>query len=121
MRAQVQRGRRGAERTGGVGEHGFDLIAQAQSGIMHVTGAEDGPPLPVGSTGEAEFFDFELTRALPAEEVAPRLSAGLPDGLRVLAVNPLTTKRSPSAIAEDITSQDSQSGPWTLFGTGFHI
>jgi radical SAM-linked protein len=59
-----------------------------------------GPPLPVGSTGEAEFFDFELTRAMPAEEIEPRLSAGLPDGLRVLSVSPLTTKRSPSAIAE---------------------
>jgi crotonobetainyl-CoA:carnitine CoA-transferase CaiB-like acyl-CoA transferase len=28
----------------------FDLIAQAQSGIMHVTGTEDGPPLPVGTS-----------------------------------------------------------------------
>ena len=27
----------------------FDLIAQAQSGIMHVTGDPDGPPMPVGS------------------------------------------------------------------------
>ncbi len=28
----------------------FDLIAQAQSGIMYVTGAPDGPPMPVGTS-----------------------------------------------------------------------
>ena len=59
-----------------------------------------GPPLPVGSTGVAEFFDFELTRAMPVEEMEPKLRAGLPEGLRVLAVSPLTSKRSTSAIAE---------------------
>jgi len=28
----------------------FDLIAQAYSGIMHLTGAPDGPPMPVGTS-----------------------------------------------------------------------
>lgn len=28
----------------------FDIVAQAQSGIMHVTGAKDGPPTPVGTS-----------------------------------------------------------------------
>lgn len=31
------------------GRAAFDLIAQAQSGIMHMTGDPDGPPVPVGS------------------------------------------------------------------------
>ena len=28
----------------------FDLIAQAQSGVMYMTGAADGPPMPVGTS-----------------------------------------------------------------------
>ena len=59
-----------------------------------------GPPLPVGATGEAEFFDLEFTRALAVEEIRAKLGAGLPEGLRVLSVSALTSKRSPSAIAE---------------------
>jgi len=59
-----------------------------------------GPPLPVGSTGVAEFFDMELTRAMPAGEIEPRLSEGLPAGLGVISVVPIVSKRSPSAIAE---------------------
>jgi radical SAM family uncharacterized protein/radical SAM-linked protein len=59
-----------------------------------------GPPLPVGATGEAEFFDLELTRALAAEEIQAKLGTGLPEGLTILSVSVLTSKRSPSAIAE---------------------
>ncbi|MFH1690493.1 MAG: TIGR03960 family B12-binding radical SAM protein [Candidatus Eisenbacteria bacterium] len=59
-----------------------------------------GPPLPVGSTGEAEFFDLEFTRALAVEEIEPGLSEGLPEGLGIISVTPLTSKRSPSAVAE---------------------
>jgi len=59
-----------------------------------------GPPLPVGATGEAEFFDLEFTRALAMEEIEAKLGVGLPEGLRVLTVSALTSKRSPSAIAE---------------------
>jgi hypothetical protein len=54
----------------------------------------------VGSTGEAEFFDLEFTRALAVEEIEPRLSEGLPDGLGIISVTPLASKRSPSAVAE---------------------
>jgi radical SAM-linked protein len=61
-----------------------------------------GPPLPVGSTGEAEFFDLELTRAMPADDVERKLESGLPDGLRLLSVSPLTSKRSASAVAEAV-------------------
>jgi len=59
-----------------------------------------GPPLPVGSTGEAEFLDLELTRTLPEGELVSRLEAALPDGLVVLEVTPLSSGRSVSALAE---------------------
>jgi radical SAM-linked protein len=59
-----------------------------------------GPPLPVGATGEAEFFDLEFTRALPSGEIESKLGAGLPDGIGLLSVSPLASKRSPSALAE---------------------
>jgi radical SAM-linked protein len=59
-----------------------------------------GPPLPVGATGDAEFFDLEFTRPLAAEEIEVKFGAGLPEGLGLLSVSALTSKRSPSAIAE---------------------
>jgi radical SAM-linked protein len=59
-----------------------------------------GPPLPVGATGEAEFFDLELTRSFSAAEVEAKLGAGLPDGIRLKSVSPLASKRSVSALAE---------------------
>ena len=59
-----------------------------------------GPPLPVGATGEAEFFDLEFTRALAEDEIEAKLGAGLPEGLGVLSISALASKRSPSAIAE---------------------
>ena len=34
-----------------------------------------GPPLPLGVESEAEYFDLELTRALPEEEVTAGFSA----------------------------------------------
>jgi radical SAM family uncharacterized protein/radical SAM-linked protein len=59
-----------------------------------------GPPLPVGSTGEAEFFDLELTRAAGASEVEDRLGAGLPEGLSILSVSAPASRLSASAVAE---------------------
>ncbi len=59
-----------------------------------------GPPLPVGATGDAEFFDLEFTRPLAEEEIEAKFGGGLPEGLGLLSVSALTSKRSPSAIAE---------------------
>ena len=59
-----------------------------------------GPPLPVGSTGDAEFFDLELTRQATGSEVERRLSEHMPEGLRVLSVASVSSKRSVSAMAE---------------------
>lgn len=46
---------------------GYDLMAQAMSGIMSVTGEEDGPPLkagvPVGDIGCALFTAFSILAA----------------------------------------------------------
>jgi len=58
-----------------------------------------GPPLPVGATGEAEFLEIELVRPVPARDVVERLSACLPDGLRVLGAVPLRSKRPSAAEA----------------------
>lgn len=43
-----------------------------------------GPPLALGATSRAEYLDLELKEALPPGEVAARLSATLPPGLRLL-------------------------------------
>ena len=51
-----------------------------------------GPPLPVGATGDAEFFDLETTRAVDAKDIEGRLAAGLPDGLRLLSVTRLASR-----------------------------
>lgn len=42
-------------------------------------------PLPVGQSSECELLDFELEQEAGPEEVADRLNAGLPAGLRVRA------------------------------------
>lgn len=59
-----------------------------------------GPPLPVGATGEAEFFDIELTREMPPEELGARLASGLPCGLAVASVSRRTTAGSIASDAE---------------------
>jgi radical SAM-linked protein len=43
-------------------------------------------PLAVGTIGEAEFADMELTEDLPAGIVAKSLSAVLPEGLRLIEI-----------------------------------
>ncbi|MGE5576955.1 MAG: TIGR03936 family radical SAM-associated protein [Syntrophothermus sp.] len=40
--------------------------------------------LPVGTTSEAEYADFEFSRPVGAEEVAQRLNAVLPEGIQIL-------------------------------------
>ena len=43
-------------------------------------------PLAVGTIGEAEFADLELTKDLPAGMVAESLSAVMPEGLRLIEI-----------------------------------
>lgn len=58
-----------------------------------------GPPLPVGTTGESELLDIELTRGVAADDVVSGLAAFLPDGLDVLEAAPLTGRVSITADA----------------------
>jgi len=46
-------------------------------------------PLGVGTAGEAEFADLELTGDVPAESVASVLSGAMPEGLRLIEVRPV--------------------------------
>ena len=57
-----------------------------------------GPPLPLGVESTAEYFDLELTRALPEEEVKQALKQHLPPGLEVSTVHKLAPK-TPSLMA----------------------
>lgn len=57
-----------------------------------------GPPLPVGVESIAEYFDLELTRALPEEEVKQALNQHLPPGMEVSTVDKLAPK-TPSLMA----------------------
>ena len=57
-----------------------------------------GPPLPLGYRSRAEVFDLEFSRP-PAIDLAERLNAVLPDGLRVLAYRPILFK-IPSLMSE---------------------
>jgi radical SAM family uncharacterized protein/radical SAM-linked protein len=50
-----------------------------------------GPPLPLGHRSRAEVFDLELTRP-PGFDLAERLNAVLPEGLRVLDFRPILFK-----------------------------
>jgi radical SAM family uncharacterized protein/radical SAM-linked protein len=66
-----------------------------------------GPPLPVGATGEAEFFEMELLRAVGEHEIASRLSERLPPGLRLISVTPVQSKvpvAAQAAAAEYVVS-----------------
>jgi radical SAM-linked protein len=57
-----------------------------------------GPPLPLGYRSRAEVFDLELTRP-PAVDLAERLDAALPDGLRVVGFRPILFK-NPSLMSQ---------------------
>jgi radical SAM-linked protein len=53
------------------------------------------PGLPVGAESDCEAVDIDLTAVLPADEIARRFGAHLPDGLTVLAAEALAL-RAPS-------------------------
>lgn len=55
-------------------------------------------PLPVGVTGEQEYLDLELVEAWPADTVARRLAACLPEGLVVAGASPVPG-HSPALMA----------------------
>ncbi len=57
-----------------------------------------GPPLPLGFRSRAEVFDLELSRP-PGVDLAERLNAVLPDGLRVSSTRPILYK-SPSLMSQ---------------------
>ena len=57
-----------------------------------------GPPLPLGYRSRAEAFDLELSQP-PAVDLAERLNAVLPPGLRVLSFRPILFK-SPSLMSQ---------------------
>jgi radical SAM family uncharacterized protein/radical SAM-linked protein len=53
------------------------------------------PGLPVGAESDCEVVDIDLTAALPADEIARRFGAHLPEGLTILAAEPIAL-RAPS-------------------------
>jgi radical SAM-linked protein len=57
-----------------------------------------GPPLPLGFRSRAEVFDLELSRP-PGVDLAERLNAVLPDGLRVTGTRPILF-RNPSLMSQ---------------------
>ncbi|MBI3783646.1 MAG: TIGR03960 family B12-binding radical SAM protein [Deltaproteobacteria bacterium] len=44
-----------------------------------------GPALPLGTESESEFVEIDLTHEMPPAEIADRLNAQLPQGLRVVS------------------------------------
>ena len=57
-----------------------------------------GPPLPLGYRSRAEVFDLEFSKP-PAVDLAERLNAVLPEGLRVIAFRPILFK-PPSLMSQ---------------------
>jgi radical SAM-linked protein len=57
-----------------------------------------GPPLPLGYRSRAEVFDLEFSRP-PAVDLAERLDAVLPDGLRLISFRPILFK-TPSLMSQ---------------------
>ena len=57
-----------------------------------------GPPLPLGYRSRSEVFDLEFSKP-PGVDLAERLNAVLPDGLRVSAFRPILFK-TPSLMSQ---------------------
>jgi crotonobetainyl-CoA:carnitine CoA-transferase CaiB-like acyl-CoA transferase len=84
------------------GRPGYDFVAQAESGLMSITGAEDGPPYKVGVALVDVLAGLHAAAAILAGVVAgegarievPLLDSGLA-GLVNVAQNALVTGREP--------------------------
>ncbi|NDY41851.1 TIGR03960 family B12-binding radical SAM protein, partial [Dissulfurirhabdus thermomarina] len=59
-----------------------------------------GPPVPLGTESQAEWAVLVLERPVPPGEVAERLNAHLPEGLRVVSAEPAGADRSVAPPAE---------------------
>jgi radical SAM-linked protein len=55
-------------------------------------------PLAVGTAGEAEFADLELTENIPAGVVAKSLSEAMPEGLRLIEAR-MVAESAPALMA----------------------
>jgi radical SAM family uncharacterized protein/radical SAM-linked protein len=59
-----------------------------------------GPPLPVGTTGEAEVVEIDLGRPTEPAEIVRRLATATPEGIDVLAASAVAARASAAAQAE---------------------
>ena len=61
-----------------------------------------GLALPTGCESTAEYFDVTLTEPIDIPELVGRLSEGLPDGIAILAAEPLAA--GAASLQEEVTS-----------------
>ena len=68
------------------------LPARTTQGCSPHLDASFGPPLPLGLTGNSEFFDVRLTEPVDPAAAREALQAHLPDGLEICSVRLMTGK-----------------------------
>ncbi len=68
------------------------LPARTTQGCSPHLNTSFGPPLPLGLTGESEFFDVRLTEPVDVAAARETLQAHLPDGLEIRSVQLITGK-----------------------------
>lgn len=56
-------------------------------------------PLGVGVTSQGEYFDMELTRTVPTEEIRQRLDAAMADGFRVISARRVEDGKASTAMS----------------------
>ena len=98
---------RGAASTGPLGDApSFDLLAQARSGLMSVTGAPEGPPLKVGAPVADVVTGLYAAAALLAGLYARRASGGAARRLEVPLLEATVTALVNQAQGYLVTGQD---------------